>query len=60
MFKWYKFREILLPSSGNVNDYVAQIFETTLKIYIERVDMSVFHDPSNMDNLIMRQEFYKF
>ena len=22
MFKWATFREILLPSSGNVNDYV--------------------------------------
>ena len=25
MFKWATFREILLPSSGNVNDYVAHI-----------------------------------
>ena len=26
MFKWATFREILLPSSGNVNDYVAHIY----------------------------------
>ena len=25
MFEWATFREILLPSSGNVHDYVAQV-----------------------------------
>ena len=26
MFKWATFQEILLPSSGNINDYVAHIY----------------------------------
>ena len=31
MFKWATFREILLPSSGNVNDYCIMNTEQTRK-----------------------------
>ena len=33
MFKWATFREILLPSSGNVNDYVAHISSKYADLY---------------------------
>ena len=33
MLKWATFREILLPSSGNVNDYVAHIYRKYADLY---------------------------
>ena len=33
MFKWATFREILIPSSGNVNDYAAHIVRKYADLY---------------------------
>ena len=42
MFKWATFQEILLPSSGNVNYYVAKILTNELTqthhFYVVKVD----------------------
>ena len=41
MFKWATFRKILLPSSGNVNDYVAHIYKENMRTFTETINVPI-------------------
>ena len=40
MFKQAAFREILHPSSGNVNDYVAHIYKENMRTFTETIKLA--------------------
>ena len=52
MIKWATFREIHLPSLGNVNDYVAHIQRkhADLSETIKLMDKNKLHNVTNKDN----------
>ena len=51
MFKWATFREILLPSSGNVND-MPRIFKGNMRTFTEKIKLA---DKKKLRNVMALQ-----